>query len=163
VAVRSEGTETGAADEVTRRARLSHGLRRIDLGGCGLIRLRQPWAGVGWLVVALSALAMVAGCAERKAGTPDAAGSAAPQRIELRYSGGAVQGGVSRVSVDLGRNVSLVVTSDVADEVHLHGYDRKVEVPAGGTASLDFVADRSGVFEAELELKRVQLVQLEVR
>ncbi|MDT7624734.1 MAG: hypothetical protein QOF99_5635 [Pseudonocardiales bacterium] len=85
------------------------------------------------------------------------------QRVEVHYAKGAVQGGVSRVPVRLGSPVTLVVTSDVADEVHLHGYDRKVDVPAGGTASIDFVADQAGVFEAELESRGTQLVQLEVR
>jgi heme/copper-type cytochrome/quinol oxidase subunit 2 len=74
-----------------------------------------------------------------------------------------VQGGVSRVPVHLGSSVALVVSSDVADEVHLHGYNRKVDVPAGGTATLEFVADQAGVFEAELESRGTQLVQLEVR
>ena len=74
-----------------------------------------------------------------------------------------VQGGVSRVPIRLGSSVALVVGSDVGDEVHLHGYDRKVDVPAGGTATLEFVADQAGVFEAELQSRGIQLVQLEVR
>jgi len=70
---------------------------------------------------------------------------------------------VSRVPIQVGSSVALVVSSDVADEVHLHGYDRKVDVVAGGTATLEFVADQAGVFEAELESRGIQLVQLEVR
>lgn len=109
----------------------------------------------------VAALVLVTGCAGRGRPGDDVAGP--PQRVEVAYSGGVVVGGVKRVRVGLGRPVVLVVTSDVPDEVHLHGYDRKVDVPAGRTVSLDFVADRSGVFEAELEAKGVQLVQLEVR
>ena len=70
---------------------------------------------------------------------------------------------MSRVPVNLGSTVALVVTSDVADEVHLHGYDRRADVPVGGTATIDFVADHAGVFEAELESRGIQLVQLEIR
>lgn len=86
-----------------------------------------------------------------------------PQRIELVYAGGSVQGGVSRVSVGLGRPVNLVVRSDVADQIHVHGYDLKSDVPAGGVGTVDFTADRSGVFEVELESRGTQLAQLEVR
>ncbi len=57
----------------------------------------------------------------------------------------------------------LIVCSDVSDQVHVHGYDRGVEVPANGTATVEFVADRAGVFEVELERRGVQLAQLEVR
>lgn len=96
-----------------------------------------------------------------------ASGTAAPvgptQRVELTYTGGSVQGGVSRVSVGLNRPVEVVVRSDVADEVHVHGYDLKAEIPAGGVGTLSFTADRSGVFEIELETRGTQLAQLEVR
>ena len=49
----------------------------------------------------------------------------APETVELNYVivGGQPQGGIARDSVAQGRNVVITVTSDVADEVHLHGYD----------------------------------------
>jgi heme/copper-type cytochrome/quinol oxidase subunit 2 len=97
------------------------------------------------------------------AGSGDAVAAAGPpQRIEVDYSAGNVQGGVSRIPVAQGRRVQLMVRSDVADQVHVHGYDRKVDVPAGGSATIEFVADRSGVFEVELESRSIQLAQLEV-
>jgi hypothetical protein len=89
--------------------------------------------------------------------------AALSRRVEVKFARGVVEGGVSRVPIHLGDPVALVVSSDVGDEVHLHGYDRKVDVPAGGTATLQFVADQAGVFEAELESRGIQLVQLEVR
>ena len=57
----------------------------------------------------------------------------------------------------------LVVTSDVADEVHVHGYDEKAAVPANGTVELSFTADIPGVFEVELEQRGRRLLTLEVR
>jgi len=83
--------------------------------------------------------------------------------VEVHFAGGTVQGGVNRVPVRLGSSVALVVTSDVADEVHLHGYDRKSDVAPGGTTTIEFVADHAGVFEAEMESRGIQLVQLEIR
>ena len=43
------------------------------------------------------------------------------------------------------------MTSDVADEIHVHGYDLKKDVPAGGSVRFSFPASIEGVFEIELE------------
>ncbi len=83
-------------------------------------------------------------------------------RVEVEVSDGQVVGGVRRVEVDTGERVLLVVTSDVADEVHVHGVDITGEVEAGGTVDVDFSADVPGVFEIELEERGLQLVELVV-
>lgn len=83
-------------------------------------------------------------------------------RVEVEVSDGEVAGGVRRVEVDTGERVLLVVTSDVADEVHVHGVDITREVEAGGTVEVDFVADIPGVFEIELEQQGLPLVELVV-
>lgn len=83
-------------------------------------------------------------------------------RVEVEVSDGGVVGGVRRVEVDTGARVLLVVTSDVADEVHVHGVDVTREVEAGGTVDVDFTADIPGVFEIELEAQGLQLVELVV-
>jgi hypothetical protein len=111
----------------------------------------------------LAALAVLVGLMLTGCASGPTAPVGPPQRIELVYAGGSVQGGVSRVPVGLGRPVELVVRSDVADQLHVHGYDLKADVPAGGVGTLDFTADRSGVFEVELESRGTQLAQLEVR
>lgn len=82
--------------------------------------------------------------------------------ILIMVRGGQASGETGRVTVPLGTPVSLVVTSDAADEIHVHGYDRKAEVPPGGTASVSFTATIPGVFEVELENSKVQLLQLQV-
>jgi hypothetical protein len=84
------------------------------------------------------------------------------QRVELGYAGGEVTGGTARYRVPLGSTVEIVVASDVADEVHLHGYDRSGFVTAGASTTLRFVADVPGVFEVELEQRDAQLARLEV-
>jgi hypothetical protein len=65
--------------------------------------------------------------------------------------------------VGLGESVTLVVTSDVADEVHLHGYDAHADLVAGQEGTLTFTADIPGVFEVELEETGTLLVELEVK
>ena len=84
-------------------------------------------------------------------------------RIEVVVVGGVPKDGILRVTVQRGKQVVLVVRSDVADEVHLHGYDVKRDVSAGGTARLPFVADLTGRFELELEERHVLLAQVTVR
>ncbi len=72
------------------------------------------------------------------------------------------EGGIKRATVKQGDNVVLVVRSDVADEIHLHGYNLMQDVEAGGTAKITFVASVPGRFEAELEQSGVQLAELTV-
>ncbi len=84
------------------------------------------------------------------------------QRVEVAFARGAVVGGVSRYAVPVGSRVELVVSSDVADEVHLHGYDRVSFVAPGATTTFRFVADLPGVFEVELEQSGAPLAQLKV-
>jgi hypothetical protein len=83
--------------------------------------------------------------------------------IEVTYAGGQVAGGVQRTPVRLGEKVRLRVSSDVADEVHVHTYDVKVAVAAGQTAELDLIASIPGRHEVELEKKHKQLLVLEVK
>jgi hypothetical protein len=83
--------------------------------------------------------------------------------IEVRVAGGKVQGGVRRERVRSGETVVLRVVADVADHVHLHGYDRMVDVAPGKPAQLRFTADITGVFEVELEDRKQPLLMLEVR
>jgi len=91
--------------------------------------------------------------------TPSAA---ADEVVRLAHAGGQVTGASARVPVRLGSTVGLEVTSDTADEVHLHGYDNSAPVAPGAPAMLTFTADIPGVFEVELEEAGVPLTQLEV-
>jgi heme/copper-type cytochrome/quinol oxidase subunit 2 len=74
-----------------------------------------------------------------------------------------VSGDTSLQHVKKGQRVAIVVTSDVADEIHLHTYDVKKDVPAGGTATLAFTATIQGRFECELENRSKLLTRIEVK
>lgn len=88
-----------------------------------------------------------------------------PQRqtITIRVVDGKPRGGIARPKVKKGANVLLIVHSDTADEVHLHGYDISREVTADGITRIRFVARFPGRFEVELEQSGVQLAELTVR
>ena len=91
-----------------------------------------------------------------------APGTPAGQRIEVTVAGGQVSGDTGRVPVASGDRVTLVVTSDVADELHLHGYDLRTALTAGTPAELSFQATVPGVFEVELHEAGTVLLTLQV-
>ena len=103
----------------------------------------------------------VAGASAPASSTAAATG-AADQRIEVQVSGGRVHGDTGRVPVAAGSHVTLVVTSDVADEVHVHGYDLMGDVAPGQPVTIAFKATAPGRFEIELEQRGVQIGELTV-
>lgn len=71
-------------------------------------------------------------------------------------------GGVAELTFTKGENIRFVVESDVADHVHLHGYDVFQDVAAGGKAEFNVPATIEGVFEVELEDRVVPLAEITV-
>lgn len=71
--------------------------------------------------------------------------------------------GVAELNYSKGDEVLLEVRSDIAEHVHVHGYDLFEDVPAGGKAKFKFDASIDGVFEIELEDSAVQIAQLTVK
>ncbi len=57
--------------------------------------------------------------------------SAKPTVVSIVVVDGVPKGGIVRQTVDKGDRVVLVVKSDVADEIHLHGYDKSADVAPG--------------------------------
>ena len=119
-------------------------------------------------IVAIVVLLGAAACSSTssKAGgagsSASASASSAADVVEIRVSSGTVTGGLQRKKIALGATVVVRVTSDVADEIHVHGYDKKADVEANGTADVEFTADIPGVFEVELEQASLKLVELEI-
>ena len=95
--------------------------------------------------------------APEPATTPDGA-----KTITIVVKNAAPEGGIKRATVKKGDSVNLVIHSDVEDEVHLHGYNFSADVAAGGTATIHFVANVPGRFEAELEQRGVKIADLTV-
>jgi FtsP/CotA-like multicopper oxidase with cupredoxin domain len=81
----------------------------------------------------------------------------------VRVVGGKPQGGVQTLSFVKGDRVRLRIVSDVADEIHVHGYDLKKDVEKGGNVEFSFPATIEGVFGVELENAGTQIANLEVR
>ena len=68
-------------------------------------------------------------------------------RIEIK--GGQPVGGVQDIKVKKGDQVTIVVTADAEDDIHLHGYDIEKPVEPGKPATFKFTADIEGIFEIE--------------
>jgi hypothetical protein len=94
--------------------------------------------------------------------TTSAAPSEESQQIAVDYAGGQVRGDTGRVPVEAGSAVTIAITSDVADEAHLHGYDLEAELAPGRPAETSFDATIPGVFELELHETGVVLLSLQV-
>jgi small nuclear ribonucleoprotein (snRNP)-like protein len=84
------------------------------------------------------------------------------ERVTIRVRGGQPVGGIVRIAVDRGTRVVLEITSDVADEAHLHGYDLSMNLAPGQPNTLSFVAKTPGRFELELHHVGTQIAELTV-
>ena len=128
-------------------------------------------------------LAAVTGCAGEGEAEPSepstsaaSAASSAPEssaasteetekvvEISVAVTDGNVRPKPRRVEVDRDSQVRLLVTSDVDDELHVHGFDIAEPLEAGRTTTVELVADQSGIFEVETHESELELLQLEVR
>jgi heme/copper-type cytochrome/quinol oxidase subunit 2 len=71
-------------------------------------------------------------------------------------------GKVTKLRFKQGDTVRFRVRSDVADEVHVHGYDLMKDVEPGKEITFSFPAEITGIFEIELENAGQQIAQLRV-
>ncbi|MEU7020907.1 hypothetical protein ABZ990_09685 [Streptomyces sp. NPDC046203] len=111
------------------------------------------------------------------AGAPDASpGTATPtptpvptsatpsgRTVDITVTDGSVQPPPSRIELKKGELLTLRVTSDRADTLHVHGYDRELPLSPGRTATLTLTVDRTGLFEVETHTSALVLTQLVVR
>lgn len=85
-----------------------------------------------------------------------------PAPIELTVEGGRVVGGARVIRLKRDDPVTLVVRSDRADELHVHGYNLQADLAPGRPSTLSFVARRTGRFSLELHKAGIELGAFEV-
>jgi len=85
------------------------------------------------------------------------------REIRIDVVNGQPSSGIVRKAIDRGDSIEVVVRSDVADHIHVHGYDLTADVAPGRPARIAFEATIPGRFEVELEDRGVQIADLEVR
>src|SRR3954452_12390102 len=69
---------------------------------------------------------------------------------------------VVKIEVDKGDTVRFRARSPQDDEVHVHGYDLKKDLPANQTVTMSFKATIDGIFEIEFENQGKQIASLRV-
>jgi hypothetical protein len=113
-------------------------------------------AGLGLVVVAVVLLIVLSG------NNSDSSSETTKGVTTIAIKNGKPAGGIAQLTYNKGEEVRFKVDSDVSDEVHMHGYDIMKDVKAGGSVSFDFPATIEGVFEAELEGRKEQILELTV-
>ncbi|WP_030193122.1 hypothetical protein [Streptomyces sp. NRRL S-87] len=88
---------------------------------------------------------------------------AVDRTVTVTVRAGRVDPAPGRVGLRRGQRVALRVTSDTADTLHVHGYDKELDLPAGRTVALVLTVDRTGLFEVETHESELVLTQLLVR
>jgi hypothetical protein len=117
-------------------------------------------AGLLALLVAAVVVAFVlakSGGSDNKTSTSS---SSAP--VVIHVVNGKPQGGIQKIVVNKGNPVRFTVDSDVADEIHVHGYNFHKDVTKGGSVSFNFPATIDGIFVIELESRSEQIASLQV-
>ena len=71
-------------------------------------------------------------------------------------------GTVTKLRFEEGETVRFRARSAKAEEIHVHGYDRYVDLPAGETVTESFKASITGIFEVELHGSGEQIAELRV-
>lgn len=99
------------------------------------------------------------------AGAPASAASNAAQGkdvFDLVVKDGKLASGQPVMQIHQGERVVLRITSNAADELHLHGYDLTAQLTPQETTVLEFNANRTGRFTLELHKANTELGALEV-
>ncbi len=76
---------------------------------------------------------------------------------------GKPRGGIQKLVYNKGDRITFTVVSDVRDEIHVHGYELKQEVPAHGSVTFSLRATDQGEHVVELEGHGQQIANLQVR
>ncbi len=84
-------------------------------------------------------------------------------QLTLVLEDGEVTGDTPLARLTAGRPVRLTVTSDVADELHVHGVDETLDLEPGEPSVLEFTPGSPGRFEVELHEASRVLTRLQVR
>jgi hypothetical protein len=147
---------------VNARAALVPALLALLLTGCAAGQEQDAAAQARASSASAAPSAAASAAADPTAASPTPGPTPSVRTLSVSYAGGAVTGTSGREEVPLGEQVVLRVASDVAEEVHVHGYDVEGAVPAGGSVDIPLTASIPGVFEVELHDSGKVLFQLRV-
>ena len=97
-----------------------------------------------------------------RGGVSNGASPPAPEPPTIRLRGGKPVGGIEEITVKSGERVRFSVRSDERAQLHIHGFDRYVNLVPGKTAPVAFRADLEGIFEIEEHATKAEVASLKV-
>jgi hypothetical protein len=81
--------------------------------------------------------------------TADPSGEQADVTVDITVANGKVNPSGATIKVKAGQTVLVKAVSDTDEELHIHGYDKELELTPGKPASVKFTANMKGTFEVE--------------
>jgi hypothetical protein len=76
--------------------------------------------------------------------------STADVTVDITIAGGKISaGGQAVVKAKSGQTVRINAVSDVPESLHVHGYDKVVDLKPGKPGSVEFKTSTKGIFEVE--------------
>ena len=94
--------------------------------------------------------------------TADPSGEQADVTVDVTVANGKVNPSGATIKVKAGQTVLVKVISDADDELHIHCYDKELELTPGKAASVKFTANMKGTFEVETHKSGKLVVKLVV-
>jgi heme/copper-type cytochrome/quinol oxidase subunit 2 len=94
--------------------------------------------------------------------SPEATATETPERTPTSKPPLVTPGEVTKLRFKQGETVRFRVRANVADHVHVHGYDLIRDIEPGKTITFSFRAEITGIFEIELEDRGEEIAQLRV-
>ena len=94
--------------------------------------------------------------------SPSASTPSADVVVDVVLSNGKVTPNGATIKVRTGQTVLLTGSGDTKDSLHLHGYDKSLDITPGRKTNLVFTADTPGVFELETHESDKLVAKLQV-
>ena len=107
------------------------------------------------IVVAVVAIIVISG----NSGSSDAPKS---ETVSIDVKNAKPVGGVKQIKLKQGGTLTLTVSSDTADEIHVHATDQHKDVEKNGSVTLVIKPTGTGNSEIELEGHKQQLAELTI-
>jgi len=83
--------------------------------------------------------------------------------IEVTVEGSKVTPAPTTVDLGVGEKLTLTVTSDHADQLHIHGFEVEQDLVAGQPTTVTVTGDQPGVYEVETHHPELRLMKIAVR
>jgi hypothetical protein len=111
------------------------------------------------MLALVAALVLTAACGGKSNTSP---GLSDVVTIEIGVVSNEVTPPQSVYKVAKGKDVRLNVYSTTTDVVHVHGYEKTGQVAEGTIVTVEFVADKTGRFDVDMQRSHLKLFQLQV-